>query len=222
MIFIKRLLPVISPVFLLFLIFSLPASASRVSIEMGDGTMGVSAGGDFRFGYVLGGFSARFIDDFPWSYIPTRQSLTEPCENYKSADYYPVDPNDSSKGELAVDCDDTKGGFHDGEEWEIFGKLGWRVPRIPGLFLDLGAGISYQRTADLYIFCNGITVAPGLPESDWRSCNRSSDFTTWGRIHDRYSPTVLWGIGIEPRKDFLLNIDYHSRRGPLLGMTWRF
>ena len=178
---------------------------------MGPGTLGMAIGGDLKSGYAMAGFSAIFITDAPWSYVPTSESLSEPCAQFRGDTTKPPEWN------LATACV-PKGTFQDGEEWELYGKFGYRIPGTRIFFLDMGVGVSHRKTADLYIFCTG----PSSVDLGKDQCNKSEDFITWGEVTERYYPTGLVGLGISVRKDFLFNLDYHSRRGPILGMTWRF
>ncbi len=191
--------------FFLAIIFSLfypcnSAQAANLSIELGRDSTSVAAGRDFGFGYGMVGISATFTTDAPWSYVETTETLNSPCLTFQS------DPT--------KDCV-PKGYFHDGDEWEVFGKLGYRLPIIPMVYINTGMGVSKQRTAELYIFCTGIEDPTG-------GCPSARLFETWGRVDDDYFLTFLGGLTVEMTHQLLLNIDYHTRNGFISGLMWRF
>ncbi|MBI5192813.1 MAG: hypothetical protein HZA08_05165 [Nitrospirae bacterium] len=185
----------------LCLIFLFPvtkAHAANLSFDMGRNSSGISAGRDFKFGYAMLGLSTKFTTDYPWSYVPTRQSLEGPCQDFKN-----TDPKNCEK----------RGRYYDGDEWEVFGKLGYRLPVISRLYLNAGLGVSKQRISDLYVFREDIQLQNGV----------TSEFMeTWGHVEDRYYLNLLGGVGISMTRRILLNVDYHTRKGLISGIMYRF
>lgn len=187
--------------------------AANLSFDMGKNSAGVSAGRDFKFGYALLGISARFVDDFPWSYVHTNKDLNEQCDYYESQ-YDPYPPPDK----LIKNCI-RKGNFYDGDEWELFSKAGYRLPFIPMVYLNTGIGISRQRKVELYLFSEEYCRA----RDNNNACIEKPTYDeTWGRVRDYYYMNLLGGLGFEVTPHMLINIDYHSRRGLLGGIMYRF
>lgn len=185
----------------IFLILSsTPVQAANLSIEIGSNSTSIAAGRDFSFGYGMVGISATFMTDAPWSYVATTESLDNPCQEFIN--------------NVAKDCQ-PKGRFQDGDEWEVFGKLGYRLPLISRVFLNTGMGLSKQKVADLYLFCTGIDSATG-------GCPQSRLFETWGQVDEDYFLTFLGGMTLEMTRQLLLNVDYHTRKGFISGLMWRF
>ena len=182
------------------ILFSTPVQAANLSIEIGSNSTSVAAGRDFSFGYGMVGIAATFMTDAPWSYVATTETLDNPCQTFQT---------DTTK-----DCQ-PKGRFQDGDEWEIFGKLGYRLPLISRVYLNTGMGLSKQRVADLYLFCTGIEDPSG-------GCPQSRLFETWGHVDEDYFLTFLGGMTLEMTRQLLLNIDYHTRKGFISGLMWRF
>ena len=182
------------------ILFSTPVQAANLSIEIGSNSTSVAAGRDFSFGYGMVGVAATFMTDAPWSYVATTETLDNPCLTFQA---------DATK-----DCQ-PKGRFHDGDEWEVFGKLGYRLPLISRVYLNTGMGLSKQRVADLYLFCTGIDNPDG-------GCPQSRLFETWGQVDEDYFLTFLGGMTLEMTRQLLLNVDYHTRKGFISGLMWRF
>jgi len=195
----------IAPLIFLFslLLTSDPVHAAILSIQLGKESAQVAAGRDFSSGYALLGISATFTTDAPWSYVATGEALDGLCSDYQAG--------------TNQDCE-RKGRFHDGDEWEVFGKFGYRFPLLPVLYLGGGFGISRQKIADLYLFCEEIDLSPG----ETKSCGKARQFLTWGRTKEHYYANFITGVTIEMTQRFLLNVDYHTRRGLLGGLMWRF
>ena len=182
---------------LLLLFAGTKSHAANLSFDMGRNSSGISAGRDFKFGYAMLGLSTKFTTDYPWSYVPTRQGLESPCNEFKA----------NEKG-----CE-QRGRYNDGDEWEVFGKLGYRMPFISRLYLNAGLGVSKQRISDLYVFVEEINLQNG----------ETREFTeTWGHIEDRYYLNLLGGVGISMTRRMLLNVDYHTRKGLIGGIMYRF
>lgn len=194
--------PFLTVIILSLIIFltDIPLNAANLSVDMGKNSTSVAAGRDFGFGYAMLGISATFTTDAPWSYVATDDGLSKVCTDFQS---------DSTK-----DCE-PKGRFHDGDEWEVFGKAGYRLPFISLVYVNTGIGISRQRIARLYIFCVGIEEPDG-------GCPKARLFETWGEVDDDYFLTFLAGFTVEMTHRLLLNINYHTRKGLLSGFMWRF
>lgn len=146
------------------------------------------------------GISAMFTTDAPWSYVETEEGLEQSCVDFQT------DPE--------KDCE-PKGRFHDDDEWELFGKLGYRLPLLSMIYVNTGMGVSKQKIADLYIFCVDIEEPGG-------GCSKARLFETWGDIKERYYLNFLGGLTVEMTRRFLFNIDYHTRKGLVGGLMWRF
>ena len=214
--------------FFIFLINN-QVNAANLSIELGKNSTGVAVGRDFGFGYGLVGLSAKFITDGPWSYVPTEESLKNSCNDFHVAE--PVDPDESDQDEskAARDCNEN-GVFDDGDEWEVFGKLGFRIPVFSRFFVNTGLGISKKRTSELFTFCDDIKLAckweggekvcETKPEND--CYEKAGEFVTWGHVEENYYLNFIGGISVEITRRMLLNIDYHTRQGLLSGIMWRF
>src|SRR3989337_153349 len=153
----------------IFLILpSNPVQAAILSIEIGSNSTSVAAGRDFSFGYGMVGIAATFMTDAPWSYVATTETLHNPCQTFKD--------NETEDGQ-------RKGRFQDGDEWELFAKLGYRLPLISRIYLNTGMGLSKQRVADLYLFCTGIDKSvDGVDISDG-GCPQSRWFEPRCRVH---------------------------------------
>src|SRR3990172_10823563 len=189
------------------ILFSTPVQAANLSIEIGSNSTSVAAGRDFSFGYGMVGIAATFMTDAPWSYVATTETLDNPCQTFKDNE--------------TEDCQ-RKGRFQDGDEWELFAKLGYRLPRISRIYLNTGMGLSKQRVADLYLFCTGIDKSvDGVDISDG-GCPQSRLFETWGQVDEDYFLTFLGGMTLEMTRKLLFNVDYHTRKGFISGLMWRF
>ncbi len=189
------------PFTILILLFHQPsyANGAFLSFTMAKDSAGIAAGGNIKGGFALVGISSTFTTDAPWSYVETTKNLTGPCETFKA---------DSSK-----DCE-PKGTFHDGDEWEIFTKIGIQMPFWQRLYIDAGLGLSHQKLAKLFIFCVGITSGG--------NCDSAKSFETWGQIKELFFITYLGGISLRVSPRVLLHLDYHSRQGFQGGFMWVF
>lgn len=185
---------------ILLLIPNIETYAANLSMNMGKDSTSVAVGRDFNFGYAMLGISATFTTDEPWSYVSTSESLNKSCMDFQS------DPT--------KDCE-PKGRFHDGDEWEVFGKLGYRLPLISIIYINTGIGISRQRIAELYIFCVGIDEPGG-------GCSKARLFETWGKVSEHYYLNFLGGFTFKMTHHLLFTVDYHTRKGILGGFMWRF
>lgn len=179
------------------------AFAANLSINIGKDSTSVAAGRDFNFGYALIGVSATFTTDAPWSYVATEEGLDGACSDFQAG--------------TTRDCE-PKGRFQDGDEWEVFGKLGYRLPLIPIFYISGGLGVSRQKIANLYLFCDEIN----LIGDETKSCSKAGEFLTWGRTEEHYYTNFLAGVTVEMTRRLLLNLDYHTRKGLLGGLMWRF
>lgn len=198
---------------LILLFAGTKSHAANLSFDIGRNSSGISVGRDFKFGYTMLGISTAFVTDAPWSYVQTKETLNEQCDNFKSQ-YDPAHPPDK----LIKNCI-PKGNFHDGDEWEVYGKAGYRLPLISMIYLNAGMGISRQRRADLYLFSEEYcTVRAG----DGTCANKPEYSETWGRVKDHYYLNLLGGVGISMTSRMLFNIDYHTRKGLLGGIMYRF
>ena len=177
--------------------------AATLSVDLGRDSTSVAAGRDFDFGYGMLGISTIFITDSPWSYVATEGGLNKPCLDFQAASGKYCEPKDR---------------FHDGDEFEVFGKVGYRLPLFSMIYLNAGVGISKQRIADLYIFCVGVEEG----SSGTQDCSSSRLFETWGEVDENYYLTLLGGLTVEMTHHLLVNIDYHTRRGLTGGLMWRF
>lgn len=189
--------------FFLLIFSSGTVYSASLAINVGKDSTSVAAGRDFNFGYALVGVSATFTTDAPWSYVATEEGLDGACSDFQAG--------------TTRDCE-PKGRFQDGDEWEVFGKLGYKLPLVPMFYLSGGMGISRQRIADLYLFCDEIT----LIGDETKSCSKAGEFMTWGRTKEHYYANFLAGVTIEMTRRLLLNVDYHTRKGLLGGLMWRF
>lgn len=172
-------------------------NAANLSVELGKNSTGVAVGRDFGFGYGLVGLSAKFITDGPWSYVPTEEDLNSSCEYFES----------NEKG-----CE-YKGRYYDGDEWEIFGKAGYKLPVVSIIYLNAGMGISKNRTTKLYLLKEDVKLTSG----------ETVEFMeTWGHVKENYYLNFIGGVSVEITRRMLLNIDYHTRQGLLSGLMWRF
>ncbi len=196
-------------IILIMLIAYKPANAASILIDMGKESAGFGIGTDIQFGYALIGLSSRFITDAPWSYVQTRETLIEPCEYFNTKS----DP----ENELRKKCT-SAGTFHDGDEWEVFGKIGVRLPLVSSLYFNSGLGLSAQKTAQLYVFseeyCTYRTEGECIQKVEYGE--------TWGQVDKDYFMTFLAGISVEMNRRLLLNFDYHSRKGVIAGLMWRY
>ena len=206
---------IIAIIFSLFL-FCNTASAANLSIEIGKDSSSVAAGRDFRFGYGLVGISSRFTTDAPWSYVPTTESLNNLCRDFIGS---PIDPAGNTKN-----CE-QRGFFRDGDEWEVFGKLGFRLPIISRVYINTGMGVSKQKITELFIFCDKIGLTPAEISSgviNTKSCSKAEEFISWGQVKEHYYLNFLGGLTVEMTRQLFLNIDYHARNGLMSGLMWRF
>lgn len=178
-------------------------NAATLSVDLGRDSASVAAGRDFDFGYGMLGISTIFITDAPWSYVSTEGGLNNPCLDFQATTGKYCEP---------------KGRFHDGDELEVFGKVGYRLPFFSMIYLNTGVGISKQRITDLYIFCVGVEEG----SSGTQDCSSSRLFETWGKVDEDYHLTFLGGLSLEMTHHLLLNIDYHTRKGITGGLMWRF
>lgn len=193
---------IIAIIFSLFL-FCNTASAANLSIEIGKDSSSIAAGRDFGFGYGMLGISATYTTDSPWSYVETTESLNKPCDDFIK---------DTTKS-----CS-PKGRFHDGDEWEIFGKLGYRLPVLKIFYLNMGTGISKQKISDLFVFGEDICT-----KSVGNTCTETREFAeTWGQVKEHYYLNFLGGVTVEMTHRLLFNVDYHTRKGLISGFMWRF
>lgn len=194
---------------LMFLFAGTKTHAANLSFDIGRNSSGISAGRDFKFGYAMLGLSSKFTTDSPWSYVPTGQGLQSTCEDFneKFKEYF-----ENNKDEGVVPCK-PEGRFHDGEEWEVYGKLGYRIPVISKLYLNAGLGISKQRVSDLYVFREDIKLQSG---------ETREYMETWGHVKDHYYLNFLGGVGISVTRRMLFNVDYHTRKGLIGGIMYRF
>ena len=194
---------------LIVLVAFKPANAASLSADLGKESAGFGIGADFYFGYALIGLSATFTTDTPWSYVQTKETLIEPCEYFNSKS----DP----ENELRKKCT-QEGKFHDGDEWEVFGKVGFRLPFVSSIYLNSGLGLSAQKTAQLYVFSEEYCTyrADGV-------CIKEVEYgETWGQVDKDYFMTFLGGISVEMNRRLLINLDYHSRKGLIAGLMWRY
>ncbi|MCC6543478.1 MAG: hypothetical protein IT392_03120 [Nitrospirae bacterium] len=204
----KPILRFILIVLILFVSFK-PACSASLSAELGKDNAGFGIGSDFYFGYALIGLSATFITDAPWSYVQTEKTLTESCDYFNTKS----DP----ENELRKKCT-PKGKFHDGDEWEVFGKVGIRLPFVSSIYLNSGLGLSTQKTAQLYVFSEEYCTY----RADGTCLQKAEYGETWGQVDKDYFMTFLGGISVEMNRRLLINFDYHSRRGLIAGLMWRY
>ncbi len=201
---------------LLVLIAFEPAGAASLSIDIGKESTSFGIGTDFYFGYGLIGLSTKFTTDAPWSYVQTDETLIEQCEEF--IDYKPPpDPDLTTNIEPERGCK-PKGRFFDGDEWEIFGKIGYRLPLISRVYLNTGLGVSKQKSAELYLFSEEYCTY-------WNTngtCTKAEYSETWGEVDEDYFMTFLGGISVEMNRRLLFNLDYHSRKGLIGGLMWRY
>lgn len=189
-----------------------PAEArSWLSVDLGVQSAGLAVGTPFWGGVLQLGLAGIFVDQKPWSYVGTREGLGGPCGAYNQ-DPVITDPQTGKK--LARRCE-PQGQFHDGDEWEVFFRWSWGPRSLPVFTLDVGGGLAYHRWVTLYIFCKAFRDTP------LDQCSQAQTFETWGEVQERYLPTGLIGLGWIVGKGRLY-LNYHSRRGILMGWTWRF
>ena len=194
---------------LLVLITFKTADAASLSADMGKGSAGFGIGSDFYFGYALIGLSAKFTTDAPWSYVQTEETLIGPCEDFNT--------KSGSENELRKKCT-QEGKFHDGDEWEVFGKVGFRLPLVSSIYLNSGLGLSAQKTAQLYVFSEEYCTY----RADGECIQKVEYGETWGQVDKDYFMTFLGGISVEMNRRLLINFDYHSRKGLIAGLLWRY
>ncbi len=194
---------------LLVLIAFEPAGAASLSIDIGKESTSFGIGTDFYFGYGLIGVSTKFTTDTPWSYVQTEETLIEPCEYFTS--------KSGPENELRKKCT-TKGRFNDGDEWEVFGKLGFRLPLVSAVYLNTGLGLSAQKSAQLYVFSEEYCTY----RADGACIQKAEYGETWGEVDKDYYMTLLGGISVEMSRRILFNLDYHSRKGLTGGLMWRY
>lgn len=187
-----------------------PAGAASLSIDMGKESTSLGIGTDFYFGYGLIGLSSKFTTDAPWSYVQTEETLTGPCANFNS--------KSGPENELRKKCV-PEGQFHDGDEWELFGKIGFRLPLVSALYVNTGVGLAAQKTARLYVFSEEYCTY----RDTGGTCVQKAEYgETWGEVDKDYFMTFLGGISLEVNRRLLLNLDYHSRQGIIAGLMWRY
>lgn len=203
---------------LFILLINKPVNAANLSIELGKNSTGVAFGRDFGFGFGMVGLSAKFITDGPWTYIPTEDALKNTCDEFKNS---PTLIDENNKVGVAKDCKE-EGLFNDGDEWEVFGKLGFRIPLIPKVYFNSGIGVSRKKTTELFMFCDAIKLACPEDVCEPKSCSKAEEFVTWGHVKENYFMNFIGGITFEMTHRMLLNIDYHTRQGLLSGLMWRF
>ena len=194
---------------LLVLFASESACAASLSIDMGRQSAGFGIGTDFNFGYGLIGLSAKFTTDAPWSYVQTEETLIGPCEDFNT--------KSGSENELRKKCT-QEGKFHDGDEWEVFGKVGFRLPLVSSIYLNSGLGLSAQKTAQLYVFSEEYCTY----RADGECIQKVEYGETWGQVDKDYFMTFLGGISVEMNRRLIINFDYHSRKGLIAGLLWRY
>ena len=195
---------------LLVLIAFEPAGAASLSIDIGKESTSFGIGTDFYFGYGLIGLSTKFTTDAPWSYVQTEERLIEPCEYFTS--------KSGPENELRKKCT-PEGKFNDGDEWEIFGKIGYRLPLISRVYLNTGLGVSKQKSAELYLFSEEYCTYRNTSGV----CDKKTEYgETWGEVDKDYYMTLLGGISVEMSHRILFNLDYHSRKGLIGGLMWRY
>ena len=194
---------------LIVLVAFKPADAASLLADMGKGSAGFGIGSDFYFGYALIGLSAKFTTDAPWSYVQTEETLTGPCEYFNTKS----DP----ENELRKKCT-QEGKFHDGDEWEVFGKVGFKLPLVSSIYLNSGLGLSAQKTAQLYVFSEEYCTY----RQDGACIQKVEYGETWGQVDKDYFMTFLGGISVEMNRRILLSLDYHSRKGLIGGLIWRY
>lgn len=195
---------------LLVLIAFEPAGAASLSIDIGSNSTSVGIGTDFHFGYGLIGFSSSFITNAPWSYVQTGESLIEPCDNFNT--------KSGPENELRKKCS-TKGKYYDGDELEVFGKIGYKLPLISTVYLNTGIGVSKQKSAELYLFSEEYCTY----RNPIGKCDKVIEYSeTWGKVDEDYYMTILGGISVEMSRRILINLDYHSRKGLIGGLIWRY
>jgi len=195
---------------LLVLIAFEPAGAASLSIDIGKESTSFGIGTDFYFGYGLIGLSTKFTTDAPWSYVQTDETLIELCNQFSS--YEPSSDKEPDRG-----CK-HKGRFFDGDEWEIFGKIGYRLPLISRVYLNTGLGVSKQKSAELYLFSEEYCTY-----KNGGICDMKVEYSeTWGEVDKDYFMTFLGGISVEMNRRLLFNLDYHSRKGLIGGLMWRY
>src|SRR3972149_10595811 len=189
----------------IFLILpSNPVQAANLSIEIGRDSTSVAAGRDFSFGYGMVGIAATFMTDAPWSYVATTATLDNPCQIFQA--------------DVTKDCQ-PRGRFQDGDEWELFGKVGYRLPLISRVYLNTGLGVSKQKSAELYLFSEEYCTY----RNTGGGCDKKTEYgETWGEVDKDYYMTLLGGISVEMSRRILFNLDYHSRKGLIGGLIWRY
>jgi len=196
---------------LLVLIAFEPAGAASLSIDIGKESTSFGIGTDFYFGYGLIGLSTKFTTDAPCSYVQTDETLIELCNQFSS--YEPSSDKEPDRG-----CK-HKGRFFDGDEWEIFGKIGYRLPLISRVYLNTGLGVSKQKSAELYLFSEEYCTY----RNTGGVCDKKTEYgETWGEVDKDYYMTLLGGISVEMSRRILFNLDYHSRKGLIGGLIWRY
>lgn len=202
---------------LLLLLAGTNTRAANLSFDIGRNSSGISAGRDFKFGYAMLGFSTTFTTDYPWSYVPTKETLNVQCDQYNMPANQddPIDPDPANK--LLRSCS-NKGKYYDGDEWEVYGKVGYKLPVISFIYFNAGMGISKQKESDLYLFSEEYcTVRVG------DTCANKPQYSeTWGHVEDHYYLNLLGGVGISMTRRMLFNVDYHTRKGLLGGIMYRF
>lgn len=195
---------------LIVLIAITPCVAASLSIDMGKQSASLGIGTDFYFGYGLIGFSSKFTTDAPWSYVQTHETLTGQCEYFNS--------KAGPENELRKKCV-PEGLFRDGDEWELFGKAGFRLPVVSALYLNTGLGLAAQKSARLFVFSEEYCTY----RDSGGACVQKVEYgESWGEVDKDYFMTFLGGISLEMNRRLLVNLDYHSRKGLVGGLMWRY
>jgi len=194
---------------LLVLFASKSANAASLSADLGNRSAGFGIGSDFYFGYALIGISARFTTDAPWSYVQTKETLIESCEYFNT--------KSGPENELRKKCT-QEGNFYDGDEWEVFGKVGFRLPLVSSIYVNSGMGLSAQKSAQLFVFSEEYCTY----REDGVCVQKMEYGETWGQVDKDYFMTFLGGISVEMNPRLLFNLDYHSRKGLIAGLMWRY
>jgi len=204
-------------IILLFLFACKPANAASLSADLGKESAGFGIGRDFNFGYGLIGLSSKFTTDAPWSYVQTYETLKYKCQEFK--DYVPPQDSDPETHKEPEKACESKGTFFDGDEWELFGKIGIRLPVISVVYLNTGLGIAAQKSSKLYLFSEEYCTY----REQNSDCGYKVEYgETWGEVDKDYFMTFLGGISVEMNRRLLINLDYHSRKGLIAGLMWRY
>ncbi len=195
---------------LFVLIVTSSAVAASLLIDMGRQSASLGIGTDFYFGYGLIGLSSKFTTDAPWSYVQTEETLTGQCDYFNS--------KSGPENELRKKCV-PEGRFNDGDEWELFAKFGFRLPLVTSLYINTGFGLAEQKTARLYVFSEEYCTY----RDTGGICVQKAEYgESWGEVDKDYIMTFLGGLSLEMNRRLLVNFDYHSRKGIIAGLMWRY